>query len=366
MALSRDASRRLLSALADSAPAFTPAPAPAYPDRSRIRRLLSALADSTPAFRQRNKSDEYTARPAPVASTAASPSGASIHVTALGEFADNFAQLSIQVRLTARRWFPRRELANLRFIAQAAFHAQLLKHLLDQTFWIAPKLKELIADAEELSQDVNVAHVHALDQNLAVHQELDQDRSHDLDRYVELFRAASEVKRDLDDGRQRVDDLFAVLDRDRSGGLDPTYAVGTMRAPLYDLTSTLLRGRDSELRLIYGLTRYRSAIHSYDLAVVSSFLDAIGRTRETNNHEHVVADIIEAIDQMEKAITKVMDADLSHVDLTGIPLDGVRWSTGTRWPAEWVERIRQNSVALAPDVYEIRSWTIGVDATIDA
>jgi len=53
--------RRLLSALADSTPAFTSAPG--TEEHGYIRRLLSALADSTPAFRSGRTPDEYTSRP---------------------------------------------------------------------------------------------------------------------------------------------------------------------------------------------------------------------------------------------------------------------------------------------------------------
>lgn len=57
------------------------------------------------------------------------------------------------------------------------------------------------------------------------------------------------------------------------------------------------------------------------------------------------------------------DADLSDVDLRGIPLKGVRWSTGTRWPAESEDQIRRDSVEIKPGLWEIRG---GIHRTVDA
>lgn len=54
--------RRLLTALADATPAFTPRPIDTA--GGRVKRLLTALADATPAFRSRHGGpDEYIRRP---------------------------------------------------------------------------------------------------------------------------------------------------------------------------------------------------------------------------------------------------------------------------------------------------------------
>lgn len=63
--------------------------------------------------------------------------------------------------------------------------------------------------------------------------------------------------------------------------------------------------------------------------------------------------------EFEEACSVFYDADLSGVDLGGaVPeggrLEGVRWNTGTRWPAGYEERIRRISRVIAPGVYEIR------------
>jgi hypothetical protein len=51
---------------------------------------------------------------------------------------------------------------------------------------------------------------------------------------------------------------------------------------------------------------------------------------------------------------------LREVDLTGILLDGIRWSETTQWPDQWVDQIRRDSVLLGGGVYEIRPGTANV------
>lgn len=75
-------------------------------------------------------------------------------------------------------------------------------------------------------------------------------------------------------------------------------------------------------------------------------------------------ELIETIDQLNDSVTSMVGADLSGVDLRGIPLQGLRWSAETRWPAQWEEQIRRNSVEIEPGLWEIRPG--GVDRAIDA
>jgi hypothetical protein len=59
------------------------------------------------------------------------------------------------------------------------------------------------------------------------------------------------------------------------------------------------------------------------------------------------------------ALTDMAGADLTSADLNGLPLNGVRWSPDTRWPENWREWVRDNSVAVSADVFEIRSGKAG-------
>jgi hypothetical protein len=42
------------------------------------------------------------------------------------------------------------------------------------------------------------------------------------------------------------------------------------------------------------------------------------------------------------------------VDLTHVQLDGLRWSSATQWPADWVAQVALDSVEVASDVFEVR------------
>lgn len=47
--------------------------------------------------------------------------------------------------------------------------------------------------------------------------------------------------------------------------------------------------------------------------------------------------------------------DLSSLDLEWVPLEGVRWSLGTRWPADWEERVCYASEPEEPGVFVVRA-----------
>ncbi|WP_433734869.1 hypothetical protein ACQP0C_41890 (plasmid) [Nocardia sp. CA-129566] len=56
--------------------------------------------------------------------------------------------------------------------------------------------------------------------------------------------------------------------------------------------------------------------------------------------------------------TIVTRADLRKVDLAGVPLEGLRWSEQTtQWPDCWREQIKEDSVHIENDVYEIHYGT---------
>jgi hypothetical protein len=65
----------------------------------------------------------------------------------------------------------------------------------------------------------------------------------------------------------------------------------------------------------------------------------------------------EELEQLIDTVRNFAGADLQEFDLTGIPLDGVRWSDSTRWHERWVKRIHDQSVAIGGGTYEIRPTT---------
>ncbi|HXV94829.1 MAG TPA: hypothetical protein VD813_16105 [Pseudonocardia sp.] len=60
-----------------------------------------------------------------------------------------------------------------------------------------------------------------------------------------------------------------------------------------------------------------------------------------------------ARDVLHRIADDFTDADLGAVSLTGVRLDGIRWSSATRWPIGWEDRIRAASVEVGPGVFEV-------------
>lgn len=77
--------------------------------------------------------------------------------------------------------------------------------------------------------------------------------------------------------------------------------------------------------------------------------------------DRAVGDVLFALDDFT-------GSDLGDADLTGIPLDGVLWSRGTRWPSDVRRRIERDSVAVGGGVFEVHetadrrdAWTVTRD-----
>jgi hypothetical protein len=54
----------------------------------------------------------------------------------------------------------------------------------------------------------------------------------------------------------------------------------------------------------------------------------------------------DAVIWLRETLDNVRGADLRNADFTGVPLDGLRWSSSTQWPDELVEKIKALSVPL--------------------
>ncbi|MBF6183388.1 hypothetical protein [Nocardia otitidiscaviarum] len=76
---------------------------------------------------------------------------------------------------------------------------------------------------------------------------------------------------------------------------------------------------------------------------------------------NIIAELTELASQLlllEQMLNDFIGADLRNVELTGVPLEGLRWSEQTtQWPNRWHEQIKQYSVHLEDDVYEIHYGT---------
>ena len=110
----------------------------------------------------------------------------------------------------------------------------------------------------------------------------------------------------------------------------------------HNLESTLTHARD----VAHELNR------AHDLA--DGLDQAIRYGREHGFDELFATALTEALGLLKQATTDFAGADLAAVDLDGVPLQGLRWSSTTQWPPGWEEPIRQASVQLKADLYEIR------------
>lgn len=75
--------------------------------------------------------------------------------------------------------------------------------------------------------------------------------------------------------------------------------------------------------------------------------------RDLGRHQAFTRHLMHGLDALEEALTDLRGADVGRAELKGVPLDGVRWSDGTRWPDDWADRIRGHSVTTASGEYAI-------------
>ncbi|WP_322748403.1 MULTISPECIES: hypothetical protein [unclassified Frankia] len=64
--------------------------------------------------------------------------------------------------------------------------------------------------------------------------------------------------------------------------------------------------------------------------------------------------LAEIASDLAAARTDFTQADLRDATFTSVDLEGVRWSAQTRWPPGWAERVEQDSIEVAPGIFEIR------------
>ena len=67
----------------------------------------------------------------------------------------------------------------------------------------------------------------------------------------------------------------------------------------------------------------------------------VGALNHARDHAFALA---LAFDELYGALNDFTGADLRNADLTGVSLEGLRWSATTQWPSDWVEQIEHGSV----------------------
>ncbi|ANZ41881.1 hypothetical protein BBK82_44070 [Lentzea guizhouensis] len=164
---------------------------------------------------------------------------------------------------------------------------------------------------------------------------------HTRTRELDLFKARDRV-RELGITLTRARDIALTRAHDRALHHLSALIHDMARDMIFNITDTRTHDR------VPGLTVARKLIHALDLDS-----DFRGVTNQEFDHW-----LDSAVAQLDTALNNMVACDLTDVDLHGIPLDGVRWSpTTTRWPTQWAEHVRRNSIQIRDDLYEIQPGT---------
>lgn len=254
----------------------------------------------------------------------------------LDELAWRVATRSFHGRLAFRSAIPLEELRRVRMIAEAFVDAADLVAGLEKGLASIRDHKRpgsLVADYDRalaLSRALDLAHVDsALPSARGVVEAIARVR--ELVRRHALLPGAVVWARDL--------------------GLDLAAKVAV--ALMGELRRTFRRSEKHEL----GIALRDELIRFGDLGDVRSI--ALDRDDIRFQALRSPRELADGIARLDAVISDFTNADLTHVGLRGINLQGVRWSSShTRWPLDWEDPIRHASVQIAPerrpDLYEIR------------
>ncbi|KOX22756.1 hypothetical protein ADK67_22780 [Saccharothrix sp. NRRL B-16348] len=145
--------------------------------------------------------------------------------------------------------------------------------------------------------------------------------------------------------------------------------LNTVRAAVRDVVFARDRSLADLLALVLGegrdlaLDQARGRATAADHALAHDLATALGHGGRPHD-DRFDAELVDAVDRIEDAATNLVDADLAHVPLDGIPLTGLRWSTRTRWHVAWHDRVRRGSVELRPGLFEVRGGNVGADDVV--
>jgi hypothetical protein len=249
----------------------------------------------------------------------------------LTQYADDFGALPPHCRLTARSWFPHRELVVLQAVTQATIHAHNLAKRPASDRPIARAVVLELASARTSASALALARARTLASEVYRTSTNGRDFSRDLTRDLDRARA-----------------LACVLDRASAHHLTSGIDHAAALASDFDLTITSAHGID------------RAGAFTLASALASNLDINLNLSRDPNLDINLVA----AIDQLVTALTDLTGADLTMVDLNGIPLDGVEWSEETRWPPQWEDYVRLNSHTIGPELYRIQAHGTPTNAPV--
>lgn len=200
-----------------------------------------------------------------------------------------------------------------------------------------------------------------------------RDRAHDMTR--DLARVDAQT-RDVVHDLELVRNLDLVRGRDfaRDLGLVRDLAVGLAQA--LDLARDLARARDRALAhahavglsLTYGspsvLALGFGLSFAHALTLVRDYQRDVYRALSLARDRALTLDcsFARALDRdattkvligLHHALSDVTDHDLRDIDLAAVSLEGLRWSTRTRWPPHWEDQIRRASAEVADGTFQV-------------
>jgi hypothetical protein len=235
------------------------------------------------------------------------------------------------------------------------------------TFTLAHALVGDLAHERDRALDLASALAHTCGSDRA--SALDRLRTSALDRVLDRLRddrdSDSDLASALASARDNALDLGVALAHYLARDLDHYHA--SAHASAGDLASALVSDLASALARASTLTRALDLAHTIarvlaDTSDSDSDLDRIrdlarALASDLNRTTRLVADFY-------RALNDFTGADLSNVDLAGITLDRLRWSTATKWPPQWDEQVRRNSVQIGNGIFEVRGGNRHAPTTV--
>lgn len=214
----------------------------------------------------------------------------------LDTFADEFVRKSPNERLSTRVWFPRTELGILRSVSRLAAAQN------------DGPLEERNSAQVMLEEMKNMAH--------------------------ELAVSLDELQRTLAGWTTRLHVFVYVLNEARDR--DELLVIDHVEA---------------------RATAYPHTPETYDRSAIGKLVKAwdrdLGRLLTPVRSDEFVRRLSRAVARLHEAITDMTEADLADADLDGLPLDGVMWSSTTRWPPAWESEVARQSVRLTPNTHVV-------------
>lgn len=282
-------------------------------------------------------------QPVPATETATASGGgpSPAHASALHAHAGpRTGAVPVWYEIQERGRQPRAELAAVRLATLLALHTDRLRSELRMPGLTAPA-EDARTFAVALARDVR-----------AVADRFPGGPGADASRAAgALVEALSEEDPDPLDVAEAALGLAKAVALLRARALDATLrAVRPQRASqgrlMEAVTHDLLRARNMSDEL-----DFLEADLAYDL--LQPELPGTDAGRDLARHRAFNEQLCAGIDRIEEVHGDARDADVSPARLDGVPLVGVQWTAGTRWPADRAGLVRSHSVETAPGHFTI-------------